>query len=566
MVRALFATVCLPLLVLAFSACGKPYAPKQFDASTKDFTGATNSKGTPYTGASDSSDLELLKQAIDPTPKPNLDLAASIKAVSITRLDLAGNPVSAAPAKLDLKITFGTKVANYAPVLNASHEAAAVSSSDSDAKLNVRCLDGDCTSVEVKLSQGTSEAGFIYRLRPVTVEILGPFAVGAAPTGKLDRISTLISAEKAPLLVTTEVAWGPAMFELRSGDVGASGDLVATGGDEENISIRVKDEPSIQGRLLGNSNHGDLLLRVTDGAAWAFMRVRLPVAPTGAGAVSPDDGDTSTPAPPDDTPVGDRYIPYDPANPITAFFQRDKTNPVVQDAIRNFASGKRMHDFLTGARPNLPVVLRDLATQQIPPEFLFITYVESGYFNNNYEIAVSSAKAVGPWQFMLDTGRGLGLKTFEPSVVKSRVVNGKQMYRFAANPCDERGDLDKSTIAAAKYLRKLLDTFRHDPKLAVMAYNLGAGGLNRRLNCINEKQNGASACSGSIKPLQEYDAARLDYWEIRRLNAAPKESIDYVPRFLAAQFVGRAPSAYGITVDTSFATPAPALPASCSSK
>jgi hypothetical protein len=97
-----------------------------------------------------------------------------------------------------------------------------------------------------------------------------------------------------------------------------------------------------------------------------------------------------------------------------------------------------------------------------------------------------------------------------------------------------------------------------------MAYNMGAGGLNRRLNCINEKKNGATTCSGSIKPLQEYDAAGLDYWEIRRLNAAPRESIDYVPRFLAAQFVGREPSRYGFTVDATGVAPAPGLPASCS--
>jgi hypothetical protein len=394
---------------------------------------------------------------------------------------------------------------------------------------------------------------------------LGPFAVVGSGTTKLDKIGKAVTDEKTPLLVTTEVAWGPAMFELRAGDVLASGDLVATGGDEENVSIQAKDDKALDGRLLGNSNHGDLLLRVADGASWAFMRVRLPTSPSDPGVPAADDDEPAAPVLPDDTAVSDRYIPYDPANPITARFQRDKTNPIVQEEIKNMATGKRsgdMQKFLSRARPTLDVMIRSLATQQVPPELLFLTFVESRYFYSDYDISVSSAKAVGPWQFMPETGRGLGLKVFDVTPVKTRVVNGKQMYRYVANPCDERGDLEKSSIAAAKYLRELLNTFKHDPKLAVMAYNMGGGGLKRRMKTASQQMaQKENVCEESR--LCAYDMAKIGYWELRNLNIGPKESRDYVIRFLAAQFVGRAPGKMGVTYDTSFVTPAPKLPVTC---
>ncbi len=550
------------ILALSVAACGKSFAPRDFDKETKDFTGATNPKGVPYTGAADSAELELLKQSIDPTPKENLDFAASVKSVSVARQDLAGNPVSAAPAKLAVSISFGSAPVVFSAVLNSAHDAASVTTAGSDVRLNVHCLDNDCVAVEVRMSKGTAEAGFIYRTRTVTIEFLGPFSAGGAGTTKLDRIAQAVGS--SPIMTTTEVAWGPAMFDLRAGDVEASGDLVATGGEEENVSIRAKDDKALDGRLLGNSNKGELLLRVADGSAWAFMRVRLPSAPTGAGSAVPGDDDDggATLVLPDDTAAGDRYIPYDPANPITAFFQRDKTHSVVQDEIKNMSVGKRSGDmkkFLSRARPNLDLVIRSLATKEIPPEFLFLMFVESRYFYSDYDISVSSAKAVGPWQFMPGTAEGLGLRVFDVTAEKTRVVNGKQLYRYRANQCDERADLEKSSIAAARYLRELLNTFKHDPKLAIMAYNMGGGGLKRRMKTAAQQMN---ICDESR--LCAYDMAKIGYWELRKLNIGPQESRDYVVRFLAAQFVGRAPSKYGVTYDTSFVVPAPKLPATCS--
>ncbi len=563
----------LSLLVLALmSACAKGFAPKSVDAEFKDLTGAENKNGIPYTSASGSQDFESLKQAIHPSSKVNLDFAASIESVAISRFDLAGNAVHHAPAKLQIRIQFhSSKPVTYAPVLNSAHEAAAVSSEDDAGatKLNVRCFDADCTAIEVRVSSSAAEAGLIYRNRRVTVEALGPFS-SSGSTARLERIGTFASSAQDPTMTTVEVAWGPAMFDLQAGDVEAAGDLVATGGQEQNVSVHVKNESATDGRLIGNSNHGDLLLRFADQSGWSFLRVRILKNPGAPGPTDADDSSNSNSdsgpgtgrvtAPPDNTPASDHFIPFDTTNPITALFERDRSNPIIQDAIKNITSSKRkgnLQAFLNRAHPNIASLVADLKTQSIPPELLFITFVESSYFYSNYEIGVSSAKAVGPWQFVLGTARGLGLNAFKPNEIPTKIVNGVQKYKYVVNPCDQRADLHLSTLAAAKYLRTLLNTFRKDPKLAVMAYNMGSSGLNRRMNCINEKKNGAATCSGSIKPLQEYNLAGIDYWEIRRLNAAPPESINYVPQFLAAQFVGREPSRYGFKIATTGFSAAP---------
>jgi membrane-bound lytic murein transglycosylase D len=97
---------------------------------------------------------------------------------------------------------------------------------------------------------------------------------------------------------------------------------------------------------------------------------------------------------------------------------------------------------------HVPQMMEVLKSYEIPAELVYLVFVESRFSN----VAVSPRGAAGCWQLMPDTARRLGLR------VDKRV--------------DERYDSVKSTHAAARYLRRLYDTF-HSWPLAIAAYNVG---------------------------------------------------------------------------------------------
>ncbi|MBP1600156.1 MAG: Lytic transglycosylase catalytic [Acidobacteria bacterium] len=107
-------------------------------------------------------------------------------------------------------------------------------------------------------------------------------------------------------------------------------------------------------------------------------------------------------------------------------------------------------------------------SERVPEELIYVGLVESGYRHD----AVSSAGAVGPWQFIDETGRRYGL------------ARGKDQ--------DDR--------------RNLLG----DWTLALAGYNAGEYRV--------------------LRAMQRADAK--DFWSVRSL--LPRETADYVPRVLAA--------------------------------
>ncbi len=107
-----------------------------------------------------------------------------------------------------------------------------------------------------------------------------------------------------------------------------------------------------------------------------------------------------------------------------------------------------------------PVIEPILASYGIPEDFKYVPLVESGLRGG-----VSPKGAAGFWQFMPATARSYGL-----------TVNSK---------VDERKNLRKSTIAAAKYLRELYDIFE-SWTLVAAAYNVGDGHMRAQIDRQNQ--------------------------------------------------------------------------------
>ncbi|GAB2516296.1 hypothetical protein GCM10027085_02790 [Spirosoma aerophilum] len=103
-----------------------------------------------------------------------------------------------------------------------------------------------------------------------------------------------------------------------------------------------------------------------------------------------------------------------------------------------------------------------LGKYNIPNDFKYLPLIESAWQSN----AVSSAGAVGYWQFMDDTAQDMGLS----------ITPGN----------DERTDLVKSTVAACKYLKFLYGKLG-SWTLVAAAYNGGVGMVQRKITKVGHR-------------------------------------------------------------------------------
>ena len=144
-----------------------------------------------------------------------------------------------------------------------------------------------------------------------------------------------------------------------------------------------------------------------------------------------------------------------------------------------------------------------LEQEGLPRDMVYLCMIESGFSHR----AFSRATATGPWQFMSYTARKYGLQT-----------------RFIDDFRDERHDFEKSTVAASAYLKDLYAEFGTWP-LAMAGYNSG---------------------EGRVRSAQRYNRSRnrpTDYWSI--YSRLPRETVNYVPYYLAALAISKNPSRFG---------------------
>ncbi|MEP6731332.1 MAG: transglycosylase SLT domain-containing protein [bacterium] len=143
----------------------------------------------------------------------------------------------------------------------------------------------------------------------------------------------------------------------------------------------------------------------------------------------------------------------------------------------------------------------------VPEDMYYLALVESGFDNNAY----SRAAAVGMWQFMTSTARGMGMR------VDWWV--------------DERRDPVKSTSAAVRFIRGLRDQFG-SLYLAAAAYNGGPGRVSR----------GITRYASDMENVQGEDA----FFVLAEKDYLKNETREYVPQLIAAALIAKEPARYGM--------------------
>ena len=171
---------------------------------------------------------------------------------------------------------------------------------------------------------------------------------------------------------------------------------------------------------------------------------------------------------------------------------------------------ERFSRFLERGNRYKDIIVKILEEEGVPQEIYYLAMIESGFVT----FAKSHASAVGVWQFIKGTGLRYGLR-----------VN----YYV-----DERHDPIRSTRAAARYLASLYRVYQ-SWELAMASYNSGEG---RILGAIMRGHT-------------------RDFWELAKGGYLPRETAEYVPKFMAAAIIGRDIQKYDFSLDLEPALKAP---------
>ena len=147
--------------------------------------------------------------------------------------------------------------------------------------------------------------------------------------------------------------------------------------------------------------------------------------------------------------------------------------------IEKFATNRRAYIIRTYNRSKkyFPKATAILKKYNLPHELKVLLALESA-FNAN---AVSKAGAVGYWQFMDEVAKEYGLKYVaqQKAVEKKKELKktGKKTQQKPALVKDDRKNFNKSTYAAARYLKDRGRNLDNDILLMVASYNCGIGNV-----------------------------------------------------------------------------------------
>ena len=212
-----------------------------------------------------------------------------------------------------------------------------------------------------------------------------------------------------------------------------------------------------------------------------------------------------------------RYTPIEPAKPdLDAPVELEHVatvvpmtaNRVVERAINDFLQNRRsvLQSWLGRSQIYFPMIEQIFEEEGVPDELKYLAVGESGLNPS----AGSPAGAMGMWQFMAATARGEGLRV--------------------DNWVDERRDPEKATRAAAQHLKALHENYNGRWHLALAGYNCSYRCIGRAV----EKAGGTLENPPS-------------YWDVYPF--LPKETREFVPRFIATALIMSQPEFYALPAD-----------------
>ena len=164
---------------------------------------------------------------------------------------------------------------------------------------------------------------------------------------------------------------------------------------------------------------------------------------------------------------------------------------------------KFFEDALIRSGQYRPLIEKVFREEELPLDLINLALVESAFKPQ----AISRARARGLWQFIQGTAVRYELKI--------------------TNDIDERSDPEKSTRAAARYLKELYEMFG-DWNLVLAAYNWGGGNVRRLVD----------------------GTGITDFWQLANLRKKmPEETRKHVPLILASAILSHDPEKYGFSTE-----------------
>jgi len=194
----------------------------------------------------------------------------------------------------------------------------------------------------------------------------------------------------------------------------------------------------------------------------------------------------------------------------------------VKQYIRMWKSTGRLEEAMARATANgyASKIVQALLAHDMPPQFFYLALQETDFDLKRCGPRTSYGIAKGMWQFIPTTGMRYGLQS-GPLV---------EVRRY--DPRDERHDFEKSTIAAARYLRDIYQTEAQASGLMVMAcYNWGEDNVQTIIDRMPENPR------------------ERNFWKLLSHGKIPRQTYDYVFYIVAAAVIGENPRLFDFDFD-----------------